>query len=116
MLLPVLLIFPVACSSNEPRTTRAASEEARNTADVMKEQREAYVKSVDARLAEFDQKVDGLEKRAAAMTGATKTSFNHAIDGLKDQRKAVAAKLDDLKRVSIESWPTLKGEVDSALA
>ena len=53
---------------------------------------------------------------AGAMTGAAKTNFKHAIDGLRDQRKSVGAKLDDLKKVSIESWTTLKGEVDSALA
>jgi len=82
----------------------------------MKAQRDDYVKSGEARLAEFDQKLDGLDKRAGAMTGATKTDFKHAIEGLREQRKAVAAKLDNLKKVSIESWATLKGVVDSALA
>jgi len=115
MFLPVLLIIPAACNWKEPSRARAASEE-RNASDLAKEQREAYVKSVDARLAEFDEKVDGLDKRADAMTGATKTDFKRAIDGLRAQRKTVAAKLEDLKRVSIESWTTLKGEVDTALA
>jgi hypothetical protein len=82
----------------------------------MKAQRDDYVKSVEARLAELDQKLDGLDKRAGAMTGAAKTDFKHAIGGLREQRKAVVAKLDNLKKVSIESWTTLKGEVDSALA
>ena len=116
IVLPVLLIVPGACNWKEPRSTRAAAEEERNAADVAKEQRDAYVKSVDARLAEFDQKVDGLDKRADALTGAAKTDFQRAIDGLRAQRKTVAAKLDDLKRVSIQSWTTLKGEVDAALA
>ena|SRR5438046_59047 len=82
----------------------------------MKVERDDYVKSVQARLAELDQKFDGLDKRAGAMTGAAKTDFNHVIDSLREQRKSVDAKLDDLKKVSIESWTTLKGEVDSALA
>jgi len=82
----------------------------------MKDERNAYVKSVDARLAEFDQKFDGLDARAKAMTGAAKTDFMNAVDRLRDERKGVASKLDDLKNVSIESWTTLKGEVDSALA
>ena len=82
----------------------------------MKQQRDDYVKSMDAKLAEFDQKFDGLDARAGAMTGAAKTDFKNAIDGLRDQRKAVSRKLDDLKGVSLNSWMTLKGEVDAAVA
>jgi hypothetical protein len=115
MLLAVLLIVP-ACKRNEPRRTQAASEERTNAAEQAKNERDAYVKTVEARLAEFDQKFDGLDKRAGAMTGAPKTDFKNAIDGLRDQRKTVTAKLDDLKKVSVESWTTLKGGVDSALA
>jgi len=115
MLCAALLILP-ACNRNEPRNTQAASEDRANVTDQMKIERDNYVKSVDARLSEFDQRFDGLDKRAAAMTGSTKTNFKTAIDSLRDQRKAVATKLDDLKKVSIESWTTLRGEVDSAMA
>ena len=115
MLLTLLLIVP-ACNRNEPRTTSAAREERTDARAQMKAQRDDYVKSVEARLAEFDQKLDGLDKRAGAMTGGAKTDFKHATDGLREQRKAVAAKLADLKKLSIESWTTLKSEVDSALA
>ena len=82
----------------------------------MKAARDAYVKSMEARLAEFDQKLDGLDKRADAMTGAAKTDFKRAIDDLQNQRKSVADKLNDLKKVSPESWTSLKGEIDSAMA
>jgi len=116
MLLTLLLIAP-ACNRNEPGIARAAREERTDA----KAQRDDYVKSVEARLSEFDQKLDGLDKRAGAMTGATRTEFKLAIDGLREQRKAVAAKVDNLRRVNIESWTTeswttLKGYVDSALA
>ena len=115
VLLTILLIVP-ACNRNEPRNTQAASDQRTNAVEQMKSERDAYVKSTEARLAEFDQKLDGLDERASAMTGTTKTNFQHAIDGLRDQRKLVSSKLDDLKNVSIESWTTLKGEVDAALA
>jgi len=82
----------------------------------MKQQRDEYVRSVEAKLAEFDQKFDGLDARAGAMSGAAKTDFKNAIDGLRDQRKIVSRKLDDLKGVSIESWSALKGEIDMAVA
>jgi hypothetical protein len=116
MLLAVLLIVP-ACNRNEPRTTQAAPEERANARnDQMKAERDAYVKTMEARLAEFDQKFDGLDKRADAMAGAAKTDFKRAIDGLRDQRKSVADKVNDAKKVSPESWTSLKSEIDSAMA
>ena len=113
-LLGIALLVP-ACSRNEPRSTRAAGEERTNATDQMKAERDQYVKDMDARLDEFDKKVDGLNDRASAMTGAAKTSFKDNIDRLSDQRKEVAKKLDDLKSVSVESWTTMRGEVDSAM-
>ena len=115
MFLAILLVVP-ACKRNEPQRTQAASEERTNATEQLKNERDAYVKTTDARLAEFDQKFDGLDKRAGTMTGTEKTNFTKAIGDLRDQRKAVSAKLDDLKKVNIESWTTEKGEVDSALA
>jgi hypothetical protein len=109
------LLIP-ACNRNEPRNTQAASEDRANTNDQMKAERDNYVNSMDARLSEIDKKIDGLDERAGAMADATKTDFKNSIDSLRDQRKSVASKLDDLKGVSIESWMTMKGEVDAALA
>jgi len=82
----------------------------------MKQQRDEYVRSLNAKLNEFDQKFDGLDARAAALDGPAKKGFKDAVDSLRDQRKAVSKKLDDLKSVSVESWMTLKGEVDASVA
>jgi hypothetical protein len=114
MLFAALLV--TACNRNEPQRTQAASEDRGNATDQMKAQRDNYVKGAEARLSEFDQRVDGLNQRADAMTGAAKTDFKNAIDNLRDQRKAVASKVDDLKSVSVESWMTMKNDVDSAMA
>jgi uncharacterized protein YukE len=113
-LLAFSLIVP-ACSRNEPRKTQAAPEERTNATDQMKAERDQYVKDMDARLDEYDKKIDGLSERAGAMTGAAKTSFKDNIDRLSDQRKEVAKKLDDLKSVNVESWTTMRSEVDSAM-
>jgi hypothetical protein len=106
LMFAVLLIIP-ACSRNEPRSTQAASEQTL---------RDDYVKSMDARLAEFDKKLDGLDERADALTGSAKSSSKSLISQLRDERKNVASKLDDLKGVNVESWSTMKGEVDSAMS
>jgi uncharacterized protein YukE len=115
MLLAILLVAP-ACNRNNPSSTRAASEDRANVTDQMKRDRDDYVTTMNAKLAEFDQKVDGLNERTAAMKGQAKDNFKDAITRLKDQRKTVANKLDDLKSVNVESWQTLRNEVDSAMA
>jgi hypothetical protein len=112
-LLAVSLVIP-ACSRNEPRSTQAASERT-NATDQMKAERDDYVKNMDARLDEFDKKLDGLDERAGTMSGAAKTSFKDNMDRLRDQRKEVAKKLDDMKSVNAESWQAMRGEVDSAM-
>jgi DNA repair exonuclease SbcCD ATPase subunit len=113
MLLAILIVVP-ACNRNDTDRVRAAEPD-KATTDQMKQERDDYVKSVEAKLAEFDQKFDGLDARAKAMSGAAKIDFNNDIDRLREQRKAVSKKLDDLKGVSISSWMTLKGEVDAAM-
>src|SRR5262245_17093572 len=109
-----ILLFVPACNRNTPSTTRAASEQGSN-ADVQR-QRDDYVKTVEAKLNEFDKKVDVLETRASKMTEPEKKNFMNQIDQLKEKRKMVARKLDDLKKVNVESWTNMKGSVDSALS
>lgn len=109
-------LFLTGCGRNEPRNTQAASEQRPNNTNQMKAERDNYVNSVEARLAEFDKKIDGLDQRAGVMMGSEKSDFKKTIDQLRDQRKSVGDKLDDLKNVSVDSWTTMKGEVDSALA
>ena len=109
------LLIP-ACNRNEPRRTQAAPEERANATDQTKAERDNYVKGIEARLSEMDQKMDGLQERVSAMTGAAKTDLKGAIDNLQDQRKSVASKLQELKSASADSWTAMKGEVDSAFA
>jgi len=113
-LFALLLIMP-ACSRDSERV-RAAGGDPTQSADAMRQQRSNYVKTIDARLAEFDQKVDGLQAREKAMKGTDKKVFDDAVTGLKDQRTTVGKKLDDLRNVSIESWLALQTEVDGAVS
>jgi hypothetical protein len=82
----------------------------------MKQQRDDYVKTVEAKLDEFDKKFDGLDERARAMSGTARTDLKKGVDALHDQRNEVSRRLDDLKSVSLDSWTTLKGGVDGGLA
>jgi hypothetical protein len=106
----------IGCNRNAPRNTQAASEQRPVNRDQMRNARDNYVNGAEARLSEFDKKIDGLDERADAMTGPAKTDFKKAIDGLRDERKSLGDKLDELKNASAESWTTMKGGVDLALA
>ena len=112
MLLAFLLVAPGCNSSN---STKAASEERDNVRESLKQQRDEYIKMTRAMLDDFDQKLDGLDKRVSAMKGAARTDFKDAIVRLRDQRKIVADRLADMEKVNVESWTTMKQEVDSAL-
>ena len=112
MLLAFLLVAPGCNSSN---STKAASEERDNVRESLKQQRDEYIKMTRAMLDDFDQKLDGLDQRVSAMKGAAQTDFKNAIARLRDQRKIVADRLADMEKVNVESWTTMKQEVDSAL-
>ncbi len=112
MLLAFLLVAPGCNSSN---STKAASEERDNVRESLKQQRDEYIKMTRAMLDDFDQKLDGLDQRVSAMKGAAQTDFKNVIARLRDQRKIVADRLADMEKVNVESWTTMKQEVDSAL-
>jgi hypothetical protein len=111
MLLALALTFP-ACNRTDNDRVRAASP----NPEQLKQDRDDYVKAMDAKLKEFDDKLDGLDARANAMTGTARDEFKKSIDVLHDQRDAVAKKLDDVKKVSVDSWMSMKPEVDNAMA
>src|SRR5688572_14331019 len=110
-LVGLLLILP-GCKRDEGDRVRAGTA----TTEQIQDQRDQYVRSVEAKLDEFDQKFDGLESRAAAATEPAKDSLNKAVDSLRAERRNVDQKLDDLKKVSVDSWTTMKSEVDMAVA
>ena len=117
MLMAVLLIFP-ACTRN-PRNTQAASEEQSDASDQMRvdtTDRNDYVAAVEPRLAGLGLRIDKLDQQANAMSGPAKEKFKKAIDGLRDQRKSLGSKLDDLKKADINSWMPISWEVNSGLA
>ena len=117
MLMAVLLICP-ACTRN-PRNTQAAPEEQSNAADQMRVEttdRNDYVAAIEPRLAGLDLRIDKLDQQANAMTGETKEKYKKAINDLRDQRKSLGSKLDELKKADINSWMPLSWEVNSGLA
>ena len=63
----------------------------------------------------MESKIDGLEERAAAMTGAAKSEFEAGIAKLRDQKKSVEEQLNHVEDMSVDAWTNMRGAVDSAL-
>jgi len=108
------LLIVTACNRNEPRRVGAAPEEQRAT-EAQQHERDRYVQATETKLDEFDKKVDALETRGSKMSGATKKDFDNEVQRLRDDRKAIATKLDRLQDATPDSWTRMKADVDSSL-
>ena len=108
------LLIVTGCDRNEPRRVGAAPEEERMT-QAQQHERDQYVKTMETKLDEFDKKLDALETRGSKMSGATKKDFDNEVQRLRDERKAVATKLDRLDNATADSWTRMKADVDSSV-
>jgi hypothetical protein len=108
-LMVLLVLFAGACD-REPRTTRAASDSEIAAAD-----RDAYQDRVEARLKDFDHRIDGLEARRKGLDKATQDRLQQDIAELRDRKDAVDQKLRDLRKVSDQSWTDVKSGLDREL-
>ena len=101
-----LLLFASACDRG-PRTTRAASE-----AELSAHDRAMYETRVEARLKDFDHRIDGLEARRKGLDKATQDRLQQDIAELRDRRDALEEKVRDLHKVSDQSWMDVKASLD----
>jgi hypothetical protein len=108
-LMAFLLLFASACN-REPRTTRAASD-----SEIAAQDRDAYQDRVEARLKDFDHRIDGLEARRKGLDRVTQDRLQQDIAELRDRKDAVDQKLRDLRKVSDQSWIDVKSGLDREL-
>ena len=116
MVLGLLLLLPAY--KNESSRVEAASEEQSTTANTQAQQREReeYVKSIQAKLDEYDKKLAGLEARVSTMSGPAKDDFRNMIEQLQVQKKGIASRLAYVKNASPDAFTLIKEYVDSTLA
>lgn len=104
-----LFLFVTACDRG-PRTTRAASD-----ADLSVQDRHMYEDRVAARLKDFEHRIDGLDARRKGLNRVQQERLQFDIDELRDRRDALKRKLDDLHKVSDQSWMDVKASLDRDL-
>src|SRR5437667_10411175 len=105
-LMAFLLMFASACDRG-PRTTRAASD-----AEISAHDRAMYEDRVEARLKDFDHRIDGLEARRKGLDRSSQERLAQDIAELRDRKDALEQKVRDLHKVSDQSWMDVKASLD----
>jgi DNA repair exonuclease SbcCD ATPase subunit len=126
----LLLISAVVCISCDRDRKETQSKKAKVTSeDVKKEatealdttlaftkqQKEYYVKRIETKITEYDEKLDELKKKAAMMTAEAQEELNEKIAKLQTQQKTVINQLEDMKSASGGAWHDLKDGLDSSI-
>jgi hypothetical protein len=71
-----------------------------------------YQDRVEARLKDFDHRIDGLEARRKGLDKATQDRLQQDIAELRDRKDALNEKLRDLRKVSDQSWMDVRTSMD----
>ena len=71
-----------------------------------------YEDRVEARLKDFEHRIDGLEARRKGLDKATQDRLQQDILELRDRKDAVEQKVRDLHKVSDQSWMDVKASLD----
>lgn len=124
------LVFMVACSdqtdsvqSGKKVTAGDVKKEAQEALESAKtytlQQKEAYQKQVEAKLQEYNRKIQDLQKKASSsasdLTAEGKEKLDQVIENLKKKKQAAGEKLNELKSDSSKAWEAAKSGVDQAL-
>jgi len=71
-----------------------------------------YEDRVEARLKDFEYRIDGLEARRKGLDKATQDRLDQDIAELRDRKDALEQKVGDLHKVSDQSWMDVKASLD----
>ena len=106
----IMGLFMISCERGPATTARAGSE-----SDTAARDRRAYEDRVGARLKEFDLRFDGLDARLEGLDRASQDRLRVDIRELRDRRDALGQKLNDLHKVSDQSWQDVRSSLDRDL-
>lgn len=76
--------------------------------------RSAYVEKLKARIAEWDAEIDKLKAKSAEAKDGARIKIDHAIEDLKEHRKAAATKAREANEAADDAWEDLKEGFESA--
>lgn len=113
----LFLAFFSGCDEDGAREIKQEAEkmitEAKNHLAANKD---AYVKKVETELAELDEEIKNLNKKAESAGARTRVEIVREIQELSKKRDAVRKNLDRLKSASAGTFKQVESEVDHAMS
>jgi hypothetical protein len=68
------------------------------------QERDAFVKQAEEKLADYDKQIESLQQEASNAEGANKDAITVRIDGVKAQRDIAEKAVSDLKSADLATW------------
>lgn len=79
------------------------------------QQMDEYRKQAEAKLKDYDKKIDELQARAEKMKKEARAEFDEQMSELKKKREAASKKLEELQTASGKAWEDAKSGLDSVM-
>ncbi|HBL23633.1 MAG TPA: hypothetical protein DDZ40_05910 [Deltaproteobacteria bacterium] len=79
------------------------------------QQMDEYRKQAEAKLKDYDKKIDELQARAEKMKKEARAEFDEQMSELKKKREAASKKQEELQTASGKAWEDVKSGLDSAM-
>jgi hypothetical protein len=101
----------VVVSSSESSvvtTTNPPQEVLRSPKNSVVDATHDFVTTMDEKLHSMDDRIDALSAKAATYQGEAKLKADEAVADLREQRKTLGVKYDQLKQSSKEAWESTK--------
>lgn len=76
--------------------------------------KQEYEKKLRSHLNEWDAEIDRLQARADAARADVRVKYHEEVNKLRDQKKKVEARLDELEDAQEDAWEDMKGGIDAA--
>lgn len=75
-------------------------------------QRAVYIEKMELQLDKLNKKMEGLETTAREAKEEARQKYKDEMGKLRTQSKVAAAKLDELKQASVDSWESMVTDME----
>ncbi len=99
-----------------PEVKSKMNEAIKSAQEYTAQQKDAYVKELEAKLHDLSQRVDRLEEKVREAKGQVRSVLESKITDLREKQAAAEKRLQELKSASSKAWVEMKGGLEMALA
>lgn len=74
--------------------------------------RKGFIDNLKSKLDDLDERIDALEQKGKAFQGEARKEYDKRLLDLKEKRRHVDRKMDELRAAGEEKWQALKDEAE----